>query len=157
MIALLALAESGRVRLRHPEPYDIEAMACWDDVSQTEMEAFVVSYNPDIASDGQLRIIVADRTTDRPIGCIDLFDYDPKKQRASIGYFIDPELRRQGLGAEAMRLFLKKVAPEIPLAHIDGKIADNNMPSRLLARSLGFRPTDADDEEPGATLYELIV
>ena len=109
------------IKLRKLEPSDLPFLYQWENdasvwadganhnpLSQQDLRDYIESTTGDIYKDGQLRLIIEDLSTlnfqPSTLGCIDLFDFDPRNRRAAIGMYIAPEYRGQGIGREAVRL-----------------------------------------------------
>ena len=91
--------EGRTIRLRAVEPEDADLMYVWENdcdvwavsgttepFSHYQMQRFVERHRDTIGvlGDGQLRLIVETRQEARPVGAIDLFEYDPiHRRRAS--------------------------------------------------------------------------
>ena len=58
----------------------------------------------DIYIDGQGAIGLSRTTSKRPVGVIDLVDFDPKHQRAEMGIIIMKAFRRQGYAQAAIEM-----------------------------------------------------
>ncbi len=90
-------------------------------LSKQDLRNYIESTTGDIYRDGQLRLIIeqvdqssenhlslsehrtGDLTDVQTVGCIDLFDFDPRNRKAAIGLYIAPEARHNGAGYEAMK------------------------------------------------------
>ena len=87
------------IRLRKIEPSDLPFLYQWENdasswadganhnpLSQQDLRNYIESTSGDIYRDGQLRLVIMeDETT---LGCIDLFDFDPRNRRAAIGMYM---------------------------------------------------------------------
>ena len=95
------------IKLRKIEPSDLPFLYQWENyaavwadganhnpLSQQDLRDYIASTTGDIYKDGQLRLIIEDGST---IGCIDLFDFDPRNRRAALGMYIAPEYRGKGI------------------------------------------------------------
>jgi diamine N-acetyltransferase len=65
-------------------------------LSQQDLRDYIASTTGDIYKDGQLRLIIEQSpiTNDQSpmtLGCIDLFDFDPRNRKAALGMYIAPE------------------------------------------------------------------
>jgi len=106
--------------------------AAWSDsethnpLSQTLLRGYINSSTGDIYKDGQLRLVIEhDAST---IGCIDLFDFDPRNRKAAIGMYIAPEHRGHGNGQEALRLLEDYAFGFLHLNMLYAIIAADNLP-----------------------------
>ena len=107
-----------KVSLRIAEPEDANRIYHWENdrriwrVSETngptsrfQIEQFLLS-NGDIVSNRQLRLMIHIETESDPVGCVDLFEYEPVHERIGVGILIDESFRQQGVATQALRLLL---------------------------------------------------
>lgn len=113
-------SKGEKVYLRALEPedlsflYEIEnSLDLWE-VSNTItpyskwlLKNYLENSHQDIYEAKQLRLAIVQKDTNIIIGLIDLFDYDPKNNRAGLGIVIkDDTNRNNGIGTEAVKLML---------------------------------------------------
>ena len=111
------------IKLRKTEPSDLPFLYQWENdasawadganhnpLSQHDLREYIASSTGDIYKDGQLRRIICrnDSINDQMVngttlGCVDLFDFDPRNRRAAIGMYIAPEYRGTGVGQEVLK------------------------------------------------------
>ena len=121
------LLKNSIVFLRALEPEDVDLLYYWENnteiwkVSSTiapfskfTLTNYVMEESQkDIFETEQLRLVIADVSTERPVGLIDLFDFAPVDQRASIGIMInDQKDRKKGFAKNALILleeYCKKI------------------------------------------------
>ena len=102
------------IRLRKIEPTDIPYLYQWENdaqmwadsdthnpLSQYDLREYIASSTGDIYKDGQLRLMIDDEGS--TMGCIDLFDFDPRNRKAAIGMYIAPHARGKGIGTKAVK------------------------------------------------------
>jgi diamine N-acetyltransferase len=148
--------EGKKVKLRALEPEDLELLYSWEndtsnwDISGTLtpyskyiLDQYLASSHQDIYTGRQLRLmIVKNDLSERCIGCIDLFDFDPKNKKAGAGILIGSEDERgKGYGFEAMQLLLGYGLQTLDLHQIYANIMVGNEPSLKLFQKLGFEIT----------------
>ena len=144
------------LRLRKLEPTDLPFLYQWENdasawadganhnpLSQQDLRNYIESTTGDIYRDGQLRLIIEETSntlTSNPLtlGCIDLFDFDPRNRRAAIGMYIAPELRGKGVGKEALRLLEQYAFGHLNLRVLYAVIATKNIACTTLYRSTGY-------------------
>lgn len=138
------------VRLRALEPEDIDLIYRWEnDPSVWDSSAEHVPFSRhrltdyllgpalnSIASSGQLRLVAVNGS--RPVGCVDLFDYDPVNQRAGVGILIDSSLRGIGYGSAALRQLVHYASRHLLLHQLHCEVAASNTPSIRLFQHAGF-------------------
>lgn len=147
-----------RVRLRALEPADIDVLYAWENdtrnwkLSNTQtpfsrqvLKQYIESAHLDIYSVKQLRLIIEEHASSkqpRPIGCIDLFDFDPHHLRAGIGILIAEESdRRKGHASESLMLLTDYCFGTLNLNQVYCNITVDNESSILLFNKHGFQIT----------------
>lgn len=156
------------IRLRKLEPSDLPFLyqwendaASWSDadthnpLSQQDLRDYIASTTGDIYRDGQLRLIIEeiDDTDSKKggatVGCIDLFDFDPRNRRAAIGMYVAKDSRSKGVGKEAVKALEKYAFGHLNLRLLYAVISEKNAACTALYRSLCYQPTA---QMPGWTL-----
>lgn len=131
-------------------------------LSQQDLRDYIESTTGDIYKDGQLRLIIhsssesvcqqsglsgeAGLSSISPqdgltLGCVDLFDFDPRNRRAAIGMYIAPQYRGQGIGREAVRLLEEYAFGFLHLRIIYAIISTSNTACSELYRQAGYTPS----------------
>ena len=131
-------------------------------LSQQDLRDYIESTTGDIYKDGQLRLIIhsssesvcqqsglsgeAGLSSVSPqdgltLGCVDLFDFDPRNRRAAIGMYIAPQYRGQGIGREAVRLLEEYAFGFLHLRIIYAIISTSNTACSELYRQAGYTPS----------------
>ncbi|NDV44024.1 GNAT family N-acetyltransferase [Flagellimonas sediminis] len=140
-----------KVVLRALEPSDLDFLyqlendtSIWEisgtlkPYSKKVLQLYLENAHRDIYEVKQLRLCVCDLEGEC-IGLIDLFDFDPKNQRAGIGIVIaHPEDRNKGVGAEALSLLCKYAFSVLDLHQLFVNILENNQSSIHLFEKMGF-------------------
>ncbi|MFN8208668.1 MAG: GNAT family protein [Bacteroidales bacterium] len=146
--------ESSLIRLRALEPEDIDILYAWENnptiwrVSNTiapfskyTLQQFIENAHRDIFEVKQMRLMIEARLKDnyRPVGTIELFDFDPYHFRAGIGVLIaDPLERRKGYASDAIEIFTRYAFQILGLHQVYCSIETTNLPSIALFRKAGF-------------------
>ena len=151
------------IKLRKIEPTDLPFLYQWENdasawsdgsnhnpLSQQDLRDYIASTSGDIYRDGQLRLII-ESVDSLTLGCIDLFDFDPRNRRAAIGMYIAPECRGRGVGREAVRLLEEYAFGHLNLRLIYAVIATSNHACSTIFHDAGFTATQAI---PGWTLKD---
>ncbi len=142
------------ITLRALEPSDIEVLYQWENntdtwnVSSTQapfsrfvLEQYIASAHQDIYSVKQLRLVIC-KDKNEPVGCIDLFDFEPNHQRAGVGVLIaDKNERGKGYASEALKLLIDYCFSTLNLHQLYCNIATDNEASVLLFQKHGFQIT----------------
>lgn len=147
------------ITLRKIEPSDLPFLYQWENdasawadganhnpLSQQDLRAYIESTTGDIYRDGQLRLIIEEANSQQPtakvtLGCIDLFDFDPRNRRAAIGMYIAPEFRGKGVGHEAVKQLESYAFDFLNLRVLYAVIATNNIPCSALYKNAGYNPS----------------
>ncbi len=157
------------IKLRKIEPNDLPYLYQWENdaaswadganhnpLSQQDLRAYIASTTGDIYRDGQLRLIIEEQTTNiqsqitnTTLGCIDLFDFDPRNRRAAIGMYIAPEYRGQGVGKEALLQLENYAFGHLHLRVLYAVISTKNIACTALYRNAGY---SSSSPLPGWTL-----
>jgi diamine N-acetyltransferase len=141
------------IYLRALEPEDLEFIyaiendeAVWE-VSNTQtpyskflIRQYLENAHQDIYEAKQLRLAICKNTDAKVIGLIDLFDYDPRNNRAGIGIVIQNEINRnQGFGKEALDLLIKYAFTNLNVHQLFANIGVKNESSLQLFATFGFQ------------------
>ncbi len=142
------------VTLRAVEPSDLDLLYHWENNAQIwnlsntltpyskfAIKEFIENSKRDIYVTKQLRLII---TTPKygPIGCIDLFDFDPANQRAGVGILIaDTQHRGKGYASEALELLCNYCFSILYLNQLYCNINSDNLISVALFTKIGFVQT----------------
>jgi len=146
--------KNEHITLRAIEPADIEVLYNWENdtgnwkVSNTQtpfsrfvLEQYITSSHEDIYTAKQLRLIICDHEN-KPVGCIDLFDFEPNHLRAGIGILIaEKGDRRKGYASEALKLLTGYGFNSLNLNQLYCNITTDNEASILLFQKHGFQIT----------------
>jgi diamine N-acetyltransferase len=151
--------ERVSLKLRKLEPSDLPHLYQWENdasawadganhnpLSQQDLRDYIASTTGDIYKDGQLRLVIVNGAT---LGCIDLFDFDPRNRRAALGMYITPEYRGKGVGAVALQLLEQYAFGHLNLRVLYAVIATGNTACTALYRHAGYTPSSP---LPGWTL-----
>lgn len=143
----------NKVYLRALEPEDLEFVYAvendeqiWE-VSNTQtpyskflIRQYLENAHQDIYEAKQLRLAICTKDSNKAIGLIDLFDYDPANQRAGVGIIIkDEEARGKGYGKEALELLIGFSFSKLHLRQLFANIDVENNASVSLFTNFGFR------------------
>ena len=81
---------------------------------------------------------IIDTKTNKNLGLIDLFDFNPKHKRAGIGILIDPAFQNKGFASESLELLIKYTFSHLELHQIYANITSDNANSIKLFESKNF-------------------
>jgi diamine N-acetyltransferase len=148
----MTILKGEHIYLRALEPEDLEYLYMLEnDPTVWEISGTITPYSrkvlrdylnkahQDIYEAKQVRLVIC-RTENQPIGLIDLFDFDPRHQRAGVGILISREGDRgQGFGSEALRLLCDYAFGILNLHQVYASISADNARSRNVFEKLGFQ------------------
>lgn len=151
------------IKLRKIEPSDLPFLYQWENdasawadganhnpLSQQDLRDYIESTTGDIYKDGQLRLIVEQSTMTNDqlpmtLGCIDLFDFDPRNRRAALGMYIAPEWRGKGVGKAALEQLEDYAFGHLNLRVLYAVITTRNIACTTLYRNAGYSPSSLPD------------
>lgn len=140
------------IYLRALEPEDLAFLyelendpSLWE-VSHTQapyskwvLKNYLANSHQDLYEARQLRLAIVENASDRLLGLIDLFDFDPKNNRAGMGIVIkDAARRNKGVGSEAVELLLAYAFNHLDIHQIYVNVAVENVASIKLFSKFGF-------------------
>lgn len=151
---------AANLELRALEPEDLDILYKWENdteiwnlsdrvapLSLYILKKYLENAHKDIYETKQLRLIIQLNGTNRPIGAIDLFDFDPFHKRAGIGILIaEKGDRRKGYAKEALELLTSYVFDTLKLHQIFCTISNENSASLELFKQSGFEITGTRKE-----------
>jgi diamine N-acetyltransferase len=144
--------QGNTIYLRALEPEDLEFIYhiendenIWE-VSNTQtpyskflIRQYLENAHQDIYEAKQLRLAICKKETSTAIGLIDLFDFDPRNQRAGVGIIIQNETdRSSGFGKEALGLIINYAFKQLQLHQLFANIGIDNTASIALFTTFGF-------------------
>ena len=141
------------IYLRALEPEDLEFVysvendeSVWE-VSHTQtpysrflIRQYLENAHQDIYEAKQLRLAICLKDDFQAIGLIDLFEFDPKNNRAGIGILIkNNENRNAGIGTETLGLLIEYAFKHLNLHQLYANIDVENEISLALFAKFGFQ------------------
>ena len=144
--------ENTTISLRAPELEDLDLLFIWENepsiwqvsgtlipFSRYILKQYLEHAGKDIYEVKQLRLIIQLKSNHRPVGAVDLFDFDPHNHRAGIGILIaEPSDRRQGYAREALETMIAYCFDVLHLHQIYCNIAAGNSASIKLFKEAEF-------------------
>ena len=145
--------QSRNIYLRALEPedlsfiYEIENNENIWEVSNTQtpysqylIKQYLDNAHQDIYEAKQLRLVICRNNDFKAVGLIDLFDFDPRNNRAGIGIIINDETNRnQGVGSQALELLINYSFIKLNLNQLFANINPENLASVALFTNFGFQ------------------
>ena len=142
---------NNNIELRAPELQDIDILYQWENdesiwylsntnipFSRFDLEQFILNSNHDIYSEKQYRFMIVKTNDMKVMGCIDLFDFDPKNKRVGIGILIDEKYRNQGFATEALSLIIDYAFEQLDVHQLFCNILSSNAESLKLFKRKQF-------------------
>jgi diamine N-acetyltransferase len=141
------------IYLRALEPEDLDFIytienneSVWE-VSNTQtpysrflIRQYLENAHQDIYEAKQLRLAICQQETGATIGLIDIFDFDPKNNRAGVGIVIGSQSQRsKGIGSEALALVIQYSFQQLQLHQLYANIGSDNEISLQLFTKFGFQ------------------
>jgi diamine N-acetyltransferase len=139
--------------LRALEPEDLDFIyalenneSIWE-VSNTQtpysrflIRQYLENAHQDIYEAKQLRLAICRNETAETLGLIDIFDFDPKNNRAGVGILIGSQAyRSKGIGSEALELVIKYSFQQLQVHQLYANIGSDNEISLQLFTKFGFQ------------------
>ena len=145
------MLQSDEILLRAPEPSDLEflyrlenSLENWE-VSETLLpfskqllKEFILQQN-DIHTTKQFRWIIHFLTENKPIGCVDIYNFDPLHRRAGVGIIITSKYRKNGYASNALMLLDKYAVSVLKLHQLFCYIHSKNKQSIHLFEQNGYQ------------------
>lgn len=144
---------SGKiVELRAPESEDVDKLYLWENdttlwpygstrapLSRHQLWSYVDSYDGDIFTSHQLRLMIVEKENRKTVGTIDLYDFDPRDGRVKIGVFIEPAHRGHGFAADSLEVIAHYARETLALHQLAALVCVDNTPSVQLFKNKGFK------------------
>lgn len=99
-------------------------------------------------SSGELKLYGFNDAND-PVGCIELYNYDPVNRRAAVGIVVSNEYRHQGYGSAMIEALSTFCRDNTSLHQVYADIAATNAPSIHIFSKAGYKHC--------ATLHDWVV
>lgn len=144
--------KTTHISLRGPEPDDLECLYLWENdttlwpygstkapLTRHQIWQYIDSYDGDIFTQKQLRMIIVDNKSQRAAGTIDLYDFDARDGRAYVGIFVATEFRRQGFAREALEMVSSYCRETLAIHQLAAWVSVENVPSIALFKNAGFK------------------
>lgn len=137
------------IRLRALEPSDLDTVYRWENdpanwpagntsapLSRFQLEEYIKNYSSDIFNDRQLRLIIEE--DGQAVGTLDLFDFDARNSRTSLGILVAAPFRRRGIASVALRQAEDYCRRTLNLHQIWVTVSQENTASLALFKLLGY-------------------
>jgi len=142
---------SNKITLRAPELQDIDLLYKWENdesiwylsntnlpFSRFDLEQFILNGNHDVFVEKQYRFMIEKNDSKELIGCVDLFEFDPKNKRVGVGILIDEKYRNQGMASGALDILIQYVFEQLDVHQLFCNILSSNAESLILFKRKQF-------------------
>lgn len=106
--------------------------------SRQILQQYLENAHLDIYEAKQLRLIIADNKTNKSLGIIDLFDFNPQHKRAGVGILIIKDEQQKGYASEALNLLISYSFNQLNLHQLFANITIDNKNSIQLFKKQDF-------------------
>ena len=141
----MELLQNETVRLRAPEPEDLELLYVWENnPAWWELGNTLAPYSRYLLKEyiaESHRDIFDLCSTGATVGMLDLYDFDPHHRRAGVGILVDPFYQKSGLATEALNLLVEYAFSYLKLHQLFVHIPIGNEASKALFTRCGFTVT----------------
>lgn len=145
------MIENDKIKLRALEPEDLECLYVWENnpllwavgnsrqpYSKYNLKQYILKSDLDIYENKQLRLMIIDKSVNKAVGTVDLFDFDIHNSRIALGLFIDEHSQGKGLATEALHLTENYVFNFLKINQLYCHIAETNIASRNMFEKEGY-------------------
>lgn len=145
--------KGNHIYLRALEPEDLEFLyglendeSVWEISNTTSpyskfiLTQYLENSYKDIYEAKQLRLVICVSDSNQAIGCIDLFDFEPKHKRVGVGIIISSKKDTQkGYATEALQLICNFTFTHLNLHQVYANITEDNLSSISLFEKNNFK------------------
>lgn len=148
------LLENNILRLRAPEPEDLEVLYAWENMpvfweagntrqpySKFALKAYISQINTNIYETNQLRLMMIDVASGETVGTVDFFDFDIHHSRIALGLFVAPGFQGKGFAKAALQLTEDYVFEYLKINQLYCHIAKSNTASINMFEKENFSTT----------------
>jgi len=145
------MIENDRIKLRALEPEDLELLYVWENnpmlwavgnsrqpYSRYNLKQYILKSDLDVYENKQLRFMIIDKSDNKAVGTVDLFDFDIHNSRIALGLFIDEKSQGKGFATEALHLTENYVFNFLKINQLYCHIAETNIASRTMFEKEGY-------------------
>lgn len=143
--------QGNTISLRALEPEDLQFLfdtendeSFWE-VSHTQtpfskflLKQYLENAHLDIFEVKQLRLIIQENLNNKPVGMIDLFDFNPQHKRAGVGILVHEKYQKNGFASEALQLLINYSFTHLSLHQLYANITTDNSKSIALFKKHKF-------------------
>lgn len=147
----MTLLKNDTIILRALEPEDLEALYKWENdssiwasgstispYSRYVLKEYISHSHLGIYEQKQLRLMIELREEEKPIGMVDLYDFDPHNRKAGVGILLDTAYQGNGIATESMNLLIDYAFSFLKLNQLYAYVSVANEASKSLFIRCGF-------------------
>ena len=147
----MALLKNDKIWLRALEPEDLEKLYEWENdssiwtlgstispYSRYVLKEYIAQSHLGIYEQKQLRLMIELREGSKPLGVMDLYDFDPHNKRAGVGILLDHKYQGKGIASESLSLMMDYAFSFLKLHQLYAYISTGNERSKSLFLRCGF-------------------
>ncbi len=146
------MLENQNLYLRATEPTDLDILFEWENnpewwsVTETRqpfsrfiLKQYLDSAHLDIYTNKQIRLVIVEKSTELPIGFVDLYDFEPQHHRAGVGILIAPKHKQNlGFATQTLEIVCNYAFEMIEMQQLYAYIDTENAASLQLFSKCGF-------------------
>jgi diamine N-acetyltransferase len=147
------MLQGETIQLRALEPTDLDYLyALENDIHLWEVSHTITPFSKyvltgylenshrDIFDVKQLRLMIVHSETKQPLGCIDLFDFNPQHHRVGVGLVVfETSQRGKGYAAQSLQLICAYAKEQLQVHQVYANISEDNKASIALFEKAGFK------------------
>ncbi|HEX8428526.1 GNAT family N-acetyltransferase [Hymenobacter sp.] len=108
-------------------------------ISRYTLQKYLDNAGADFEEVRQLRLVICAVADQRALGTVDLFDFEPRHQRAGVGIAVLPHERKRGYARSALKLLATYARQTLHLHQLYCTINADNSASQKLFEQVGFQ------------------
>ena len=150
------MLKKNNISIRAPEPQDLDFLFQMENdsglwhlsntltpFSRFDLEQFILLSDKDIFVTKQARFIIEkeDEQGIKPVGAVDLFDFEPQHKRAGLGIMVVEPERKKGVASQALDIVIDYAFQILGLHQLFCHIETSNAGSLELFQKKGFEIT----------------
>lgn len=110
-------------------------------ISKYTLSQYIENAHQNIVEAGQYRWVIVEKSSNKSIGIVDLYEYDGINQRAGVGIIVNKQYREKGFASSVMELLIKYSESTLNLNSLFCQIEVGNNKSEELFLKFNFEKT----------------
>ncbi len=146
------MLENTTIKLRALEPEDLDTLYRWENDtslwsegstlmpwSRYSLRKYIEESFQDIYEIKRLRMMIVQKSTEKPVGTVDLFNFDPFHNRAEIGILVDRNYRKQGIAEQTLNLMKEYAFNFLKIKQLYARVPEQNQISLRLFQKCNYQ------------------